>query len=217
MKHTMLATVVGLTVASLGANATTVIINNSDTRTATSWTYSSTSDTLRITTTTGSTPTPTPEPTPEPTPSPSPSPTPVPGECGTTPTNVEIMATFDLRNPGSQTTVNLSGSTKILSVPIKTTTNSNYAGQFQFVPTTGFGSISRQAWISPCPGTSYSATSNLCKAQGVEPTVYWKQGTSAWQCSINTNTTYYLNFKNENCGATTNCTAHRILYTNNQP
>ncbi|WP_409524924.1 hypothetical protein [Nitrincola sp. MINF-07-Sa-05] len=224
MKKLLLATLIGAAVLPAALTAATISVNGEAAVGVSSWSYSgdvltigTTDATLRLMDPADGGALPEPEPEPGPGPGPEPGPEPGPSECGSLPSNVTLLATLDLANAGGRVTHNISGNTNIVSQPItSTSSNAAFSGQFAYVPTTGNGGINREVWVSDCPGaSSYSASSILCRANGVQPTVYWKLSASSWQCNLApSGGTKYLNIKNTNCSGT--CGVNRNVFHNGE-
>jgi hypothetical protein len=120
------------------------------------------------------------------------------GDCGTTPANVEVAATFDIYNGGSTTTHNLND--QIKAFPFTTNGSTTARGQLNTAYTANSPSV-RTTWISNCPGDSIEVARSevgvYCTTEGYENTVLrYGQDAFTYQCQLQPNTTYYFNVKN---------------------
>lgn len=143
------------------------------------------------------------------------------GACGATPANTVLGAGVNFAQPGSQELIPMDPAFEITSIPFTSTNNTAYTGYFQITSTTGNSNVSREAWISECPGGADTLSKTVlteCHGTGTSTTNvdFIQDGTgSFFSCGLQTNTQYYLNIKNVNCVGT--CNVYRNIYTNNQP
>ncbi|WP_299773795.1 cadherin repeat domain-containing protein [uncultured Pseudoteredinibacter sp.] len=144
------------------------------------------------------------------------------GACGPTPSNVELKAAINLATPGTQDRVTMTPS-KVTSIPLNTSTNPTYSGQIAIASTTGNSHVTRNVWLSTCPGIADDLSTNTtyteCHSTGNSTTVvkFRQTGTGDFRtCGLDVNTTYYLNVENQNCN-TGQCDVYRAIYTKGTP
>lgn len=143
------------------------------------------------------------------------------GACGATPANTVLGTGINFAQPGSQELIPMDPAFEITSIPFTSTSNTAYTGYFQITSTTGNSTVSREVWISECPGVADNLSKTVlteCHGTGTSTTNvdFIQDGTgSFFSCGLQTNTQYYLNIKNVNCSGT--CNVYRNVYTNNQP
>ncbi|WP_136680224.1 cadherin-like domain-containing protein [Neptunomonas sp. XY-337] len=137
--------------------------------------------------------------------------------CGALPAGVEIGTPINWGNPGNQQRIGIAGN-KTVAMEFTATNNSAYYGFASIASTTGNSGVTREVWISSCPGVGYSdAVSRTCGKNGTSSTkVYWEQSnTKGYACDLVPGETYYLNVKNVNCSGT--CDVFRNLYNSGNP
>ena len=126
---------------------------------------------------------------------------------------------LDWANPGSSTRIGLQD--QIKSTRFTTTGNPLYEGQIAVAGSAGNENVTREVWISTCPGTPYSEALDSCKRTGTSTTVVrWHQNQDDRFCALNLNAEYYINMRNVNCEdrMTGNaCDVYRIIYHNGSP
>ena len=118
--------------------------------------------------------------------------------------------------PGSQTRIDLA-KTGSVATAFTTTGGTSYAGQISVASTTGNSGVTREVWVSTCPGGE-PLPDPKCSATGTSSTVIpWYQGPATSRyCNLAPNTNYYINYKNVNCTSSF-CDVYRNLYNNNKP
>ncbi len=141
---------------------------------------------------------------------------PVDPNCGALPGNVTLVGSIDWASQGGQTFIDLDN-TDISTSAFTSTSSSGYFGQVSVVSVTGTSGFKREVWISECPGGPKLSDSR-CTGQGSSSTnIYWTQGaTSSWQCNLERNKSYYLNYRNVDC-TRSSCGVYRNMYNNKRP
>ena len=167
--------------------------------------------------TSGSNPAPEPEdPTPtEPEPT-DPTPPPVDtGSCGTENQDA-VFETLNWAKQSGQVVLSMERNTTSSS-KFTTTSSTAYAGTIALGAITGGGSVTRNVWISTCPGGPAVAQKyNGCNISSTEVALKWSQEAAPrlpTTCKLETNKVYYINYRNQNCGKAS-CDAFRNTYTN---
>ncbi len=118
----------------------------------------------------------------------------------TTVGNCEVPAGVEVSNVAALTSLGTSGGqidftipqNGVLSAPVSTGNNPNYAAMFEMVGHYTVQSLSRKMWISDCPGGA--PVSSCAQKVGADLTWRWTQGANYWgYCALQTNKDYYLN------------------------
>jgi hypothetical protein len=125
-----------------------------------------------------------------------------------------VFETLDWAQQPGQTVIPIPREGAISS-QFTTTTSTTNSGVIALVSTSGTGYVTRNMWISTCPGGApVEQAYNGCISTGTEASVKWSQGTatrSRTTCMLQPSTVYYLNYSNEGCNASI-CGAFRNTY-----
>ena len=101
------------------------------------------------------------------------------------------------------------------------TNNPAYQGKIDVASTVGNANVTREVWVSACPGTPYFRALATCKRTALMPSINWAQSSVSGACILTPNTEYYINIRNTNCDthkdSGTRCDSTRIIYHNQQP
>lgn len=133
-----------------------------------------------------------------------------PEGCSATPAGVSVASKplFDWSVNSNQTNLDLSRN-GIHSYPIETTSNPAFNGRLSVLAFSNTQFVNKDVWFSECPGVE-DLSEPLCKQEASnEFTMYWEQNTASKRCSLETNSTYYINVQNVNdtCSVSTGCDA----------
>jgi len=119
-------------------------------------------------------------------------------------------------NPGPRILDSLVGTDQVVSWKFATGNFDEYAGTISVSEHTSANNTIRRVWISRQPGGDTADGNFRCETQGVsQRNINWSQKPNRFRCSLDTNTTYYLNITNvDNCGANQECGFYRSIITN---
>ena len=133
-------------------------------------------------------------------------------------TNQECGGIVDWASPGARVREGVTGTNEVISWQFTTTSNRNYSGDINISETTGNELVSRSMWISRSPGGD-ALSSSRCSTEGVSGRkISWAQTANFLRCSLDTNTTYFLNVKNvRNCSSGRLCEFYRNIGTSGNP
>jgi hypothetical protein len=97
--------------------------------------------------------------------------------------------------------------TDILSAPISTGNNPDFAGIFEMVGYYKYQAVTRKMWISECPGGD--PVKSCAAAVGADLSWRWGQGHVGWgYCNMGTSGSYYINVKHlAECPSSAGCKA----------
>lgn len=91
-------------------------------------------------------------------------------------------------------------SEKTMARAFETPGDVNVRGRFDFVVTFATRNLNREIWISQCPGGEAVSEDGYCRASGTETvSVGWRLENIRWDCTLETHSEYYINFKLEDC------------------
>ena len=133
-------------------------------------------------------------------------------------TNQECGGLINWASPGSRVREGVTGTNEVISWQFTTTSNRNYSGDINISETTGNELVSRSMWISRSPGGD-ALPASRCSTEGVSGRkISWAQTANFLRCSLDTNTTYFLNVKNvRNCSSGRLCEFYRNIGTSGNP
>ncbi len=133
-------------------------------------------------------------------------------------TNQECGGIVDWSSPGARVREGVTGTNEVISWQFTTTANRNYSGDINISETTGNELVSRRMWISRSPGGD-ALPASRCSTEGVSGRkISWAQTANFLRCSLDTNTTYFLNVKNvRNCSSGRLCEFYRNIGTSGNP
>jgi len=133
-------------------------------------------------------------------------------------TNQECGGIINWASPGARVREGVTGTNEVISWQFTTTSNRNYSGDINISETTGNELVSRSMWISRSPGGD-ALPASRCSTEGVSGRkISWAQTANFLRCSLDTNTTYFLNVKNvRNCSSGRLCEFYRNIGTSGNP